>query len=124
MTFQLFTNDRGCAVSDNFNIQPRTPLPGANPNTTYMKTWSTQDCSIETGYSRLSIVSFQIAASQGIITNFFLISCIPSYWITPGTLLISNASTKSAPLIRSFTEHKDQATTFRPMVASPYFART
>jgi hypothetical protein len=103
IVIQISANDRGCAISHDFTIQNRS---AAQTDTTIIESWPTEVCTIAAGYSRLSIASALYAET---LTNFSLISCIPSYWTTPGTLTMTMASLAGPPLIQSFSANDNQA---------------
>ncbi|KAG4430109.1 hypothetical protein IFR05_014407 [Cadophora sp. M221] len=120
-TLQISSSDRGCTVSNNLNIRHKN-LPYLQPNATYMTTWSTS-CTLDTEYSRLSILSVLYNQGANALSNFSFISCIPSYWQTPGNLSMTtpNPLSNSAPSINSFSSNASDAIQFRPPVVSLFF---
>jgi hypothetical protein len=95
-TFQVAANDRGCAITGTISVTtvsefpdlPDIPgMPGLNPPQNILKAWPTFTCSADSGWSRLSILTARYVNSSTGITNFSLISCIPSYRMTPGNLV-------------------------------------
>jgi Protein of unknown function (DUF3433) len=104
--FMISAQDRDCAISSSFALQHRSKV---------LKSSVTIECSMAAHRSRLIIVS---ASTQGISqpgsdANISLISCIPSYWQTPGTLTVMNGLT-TGPLIRSFSPSANKEMEFRP----------
>ncbi|PVH78370.1 hypothetical protein DL98DRAFT_656240 [Cadophora sp. DSE1049] len=120
-TLQISSDDCGCVVTNNFNIRHKS-LPNLQPNATYMTTWRTS-CTLETEYSRLSIMTVLYNQAVDILTNFSIISCVPSYWQTPGSLTMAtpSLSSGSAPTIHSFVKNESDAKAFRPPVVSLFF---
>ncbi|KAL5314180.1 hypothetical protein ACEPPN_018605 [Leptodophora sp. 'Broadleaf-Isolate-01'] len=120
-TLQISSSDRGCTVTNNLNIQHKS-LPNLQPNSTYMTTWSTS-CTLDTEYSRLSILSVLYNQGANTLSNFSLISCIPSYWQTPGNLSIATPTlnSNSAPSINAFSSNESDAVQFRPQILSLFF---
>jgi Protein of unknown function (DUF3433) len=115
---QISANDRGCAISKNFIIQPKSSFPGEQTNTKIITTWMTASCTQATGYSRLSIASGLYSQS---LTNFSLISCIPSYWTTLGALTLTRTSLTGPPLVHSFSANENQAVESRSVAVATYF---
>jgi hypothetical protein len=56
--------------------------------------------------------------------NLSVVSCIPSYWETPGILTVSMAGLTSSSSIRSIQEHKNRAEVVRLPPLPFYFERT
>jgi hypothetical protein len=99
-TFQVAANDRGCAITGTISVTtvPEFPdlpdipgMPGLNPPQNILKAWPTFTCSADSGWSRLSILTTRYVNSSTGITNFSLISCIPSYRMTPGNLVATTS---------------------------------
>lgn len=96
-TIQITANDRGCDIAGQISIItisefPDVPgMPGLNPPQNILKVWSTLTCSADSGWTRLSILTARYVNSSTGITNFSLISCIPSYRMTPGTLVATTS---------------------------------
>jgi Protein of unknown function (DUF3433) len=101
----ISANDRGCPISSHFKLQKL-------PNVLNLAVSLT--CSVAAHYSRLIIVSAlnEDISQPRFPTNLSLISCIPSYWQTPGMLTVTNGLT-ALPLIRSFSPYATKATEFR-----------
>lgn len=91
-TIQITANHRGCEIEGQISITtiPDVPdfpgVPSLNPPQNKLELGSTVTCSAETGWTRLSMLTARYVNSSTGITNFSLISCIPSYRMTPGTL--------------------------------------
>jgi len=99
-TFQVAANDRGCAITGTISVTtvPEFPdlpdipgMPGLNSPQNILKSWPTFTCSADSGWSRLSILTTRYVNSSTGITNFSLISCIPSYRMTPGNLVATTS---------------------------------
>jgi len=88
---KITANDRGCQISSTISIKTNPELPGMNPPQNYLKVWPTFICSAGSGWSRSSILTARYVNSSTGITNFSLISCIPSYRMTPGTLVATTS---------------------------------
>ena len=103
-------NDRGCSISHSIYL-----AVNSDPVSTkiILRIWPTVACSADAGWSRFSIMTGLYMNESGSLTNFSLISCIPSYWVTPGTL-VATLDSLSAPLLRSFTPYPSSTSEFRP----------
>jgi Protein of unknown function (DUF3433) len=106
--FIISANDRGCAITNHFRLQTLPMVLNLEVSLT---------CSLVAHYSRLIIVS---AVNQGspqsrFPANLSLISCIPSYWQTPGTLTVRSGLTP-VPFIKVFSPSATKATEFRPEI--------
>ena len=92
--FNISVNDRGCNISNPF------PLPNLQP--VAMLTWVDQSCSVQSGSSRLLVISGNTTLEDPQMwSNLSFISCIPTYWKTPGYLTI-NFGLESEPFVASF----------------------
>ncbi|KAH8667928.1 hypothetical protein BGZ60DRAFT_564229 [Tricladium varicosporioides] len=121
-TIQITANDRGCEIVGQISVPtisefPEIPgMPGppvlSSPQN-MLKLWSTLTCSADDGWSRLSILTARQVSSSSGITNFSLISCIPSYQTTSGTL-VAKISASSEPSLKNFAPRLLNATNFRP----------
>jgi hypothetical protein len=81
-SFIISTDDRGCNISTSFLL----PVPPA----VLMSAWAEQSCSLQSGSSRLLVVSSSSTMEDPQIpSNFSFISCIPTYWHTLGNLTIN-----------------------------------
>lgn len=96
-SIQISAEDRGCPILYYFSITPKAGFQ--ETSTTMVRSWATSDCGLDSGYSRLSIVSGVYVQS---LTNLSLISCIPTYWKTQGTLITSTTILTSPPVVQSF----------------------
>jgi hypothetical protein len=117
IVIQISANDRGCAILNDLTFVPKS-VEGEQVNATVIKVWRTQDCISAAGHSRLSIASGLYAQS---LTNFSLISCIPSYWTTPGTLTMTMTSLTGPPLVQSFSANGSQAVESGSIAMAYYF---
>lgn len=73
--------DRGCYISTRFSI--------SSDISTYFHTFRTTNCTSATGYTRLGILSGMYSnSSASLLSNSSLVSCVSSYWRTPGPLTI------------------------------------
>jgi hypothetical protein len=95
-TIQITANDRGCEIAGQISVItisefpdfPGMPgMPALNPPQNTLKAWSTLTCSADSGWSRISMLTARHVNSSAGITNFSLISCMPSYRMTLGTLV-------------------------------------
>lgn len=88
-------DDRGCSVSNG------VPVTEGN----IIATWSTEDCSAETGYSRFGLIAAQFSPTNNEthLSNISLLSCIPTYWTTPGILTVTTNGGLIKPIINSFS---------------------
>ncbi|CZR57693.1 uncharacterized protein PAC_07582 [Phialocephala subalpina] len=128
-TIQITANDRGCEIVGEISVttipefpdSPEVPgVPALNPPQNNLKVWSTLTCSVDSGWARLSMLTARHVNSSTGITNFSLISCIPSYRMTPGTL-VATTSVSSELSLKTFTPHLSNMTTFRPALLSRFF---
>jgi hypothetical protein len=108
-TWQISSHDRGCDINSDFAILPKDGF--GTTRTTVVKTWGTSNCGLGDGYSRLSIAS---GAYVQALTNFSLVSCIPSYWKTPGTLTTTTGMT-GPPVVQSFSANDEGAVEARSL---------
>jgi hypothetical protein len=102
VSLDISANDRDCQISQKFSM-----LRGSvavNP-------WATVGCSLTAKKSRLSIAAARYAEGSDSPTNISLISCIPSYWTTPGTLTVATGLSH-APLIQTFSPNNSHASQF------------
>ncbi|KAF2098858.1 hypothetical protein NA57DRAFT_76094 [Rhizodiscina lignyota] len=75
-------NDRGCNV-------PTFPMPVASSTHLYLHTWNTQECTISARYSRFGLISGEYSKSAvDNLANLTVLSCIPEYWNTSGSLTV------------------------------------
>jgi hypothetical protein len=73
-----------------------------------MLTWVDQSCSLQSGSSRLLVISANTTLEDPQMwSNFSFISCIPTYWKTPGNLTI-NFGLESEPFVTSFVPLNDE----------------
>jgi hypothetical protein len=95
-TILITANDRGCDIEGQISVTtisefpdlPDIPgMPILNPPQNVLRVWPTLDCSADSGWTRFSMLTARHVNSSAGITNFSLISCIPSYKMTPGTLV-------------------------------------
>lgn len=100
-TILITANDRGCEINGQISVttipefpdMPKIPgVPYFSPPPNVLKAWSTFGCSADSGWTRLSVLTARHANSSTGITNFSLISCVPSYRITPGTLVATTST--------------------------------
>ncbi|KAH8668569.1 hypothetical protein BX600DRAFT_510655 [Xylariales sp. PMI_506] len=104
-------SDRGCDM-------PSIPIGTSDNITLRAVTWSTIQCSAQTHYSRVGIITANYAESAPYnLGNLTVLSCIPSYWTTSGLLTASKGS-GSAPEYAGFQPDASSATEFRPFFAA------
>jgi hypothetical protein len=108
LSIQVTADDRGCRISDFTNLR----LDPGHPDTV-LRIWPTTSCAADAGWSRFSIVTALYEDAHANVTNFNLISCLPSYWITPGTLVATSGSI-SPPSLSTFSPHASNGSQFRP----------
>ncbi|TKA80724.1 hypothetical protein B0A49_01141 [Cryomyces minteri] len=105
-TLAVKATDRGCSVANSLAV--------SNLTSTYVQTWSTIDCAAKAGYSRPGVLAGLYAAdSPDLLSNFTIISCIPSYWMTSG-LLSANMGSAQAPSVISFAYNDSDVHSTRP----------
>ncbi|OCK97041.1 uncharacterized protein K441DRAFT_549610 [Cenococcum geophilum 1.58] len=104
----ITADDRGCSISNAIYL-----AVNSDHTEIILRIWPTVVCSADAGWSRFSIMTGLYMKESGSLTNFSLISCIPSYWVTPGTL-VATLDSLSAPLLRSFTPYPSGTSEFRP----------
>lgn len=98
--FKVTGIDRGCRIYATIQ-RPLVPM-------TFLSTWAEQSCGAANGFSRLAILAGQFTSRGGEApSNTSLISCTPTYWITPGNLTVAIGFTPE-PLIVQFS-HEAQA---------------
>lgn len=97
LSIKISANDRGCRISNFLNIR----LSDNHPDK-ILRLWTTMSCSFDAGWSRFSILTAVYKDALSGVANFSLISCAPSYQITPGTL-VATMDADPAPALRSFT---------------------
>lgn len=90
--------DRGCPMSHILDM--------TNAGYTYfMESWTMTDCGYNGKYSRLGLLSGIYPSDETLNSsypsNVSFISCIPSYWVTPGSLTVIFGVGRS-PIINSF----------------------
>jgi Protein of unknown function (DUF3433) len=96
-TIKITANHRGCDIEGDISITtvsefPDFPgMPSMNPPQNYLTIWSTIGCSADSGWTRISMLTARHVNSSTGITNFSLISCIPSYLMTPGELIATTS---------------------------------
>jgi hypothetical protein len=117
LSIGITADDRGCQILSFINL----PLTPEHPDT-LLRIWPTITCDSDAGWSRFSILAAHYTDAPISVTNFSLISCAPSYRITPGTLVATTDSI-SAPLLRSFTPHPSNTSQFRPYNIWSFFER-
>jgi hypothetical protein len=77
------------------------------------------DCAYSAGYSRIGLLAGNYDPTSSLhVSNFSVISCIPSYWTTPGNVTISNDSSNNGS-VYAFTR-EGNATSFRPLLWRPF----
>ncbi|MCJ1249111.1 hypothetical protein MMC30_006334 [Trapelia coarctata] len=108
LMIQIDADDRGCQISHAIDIR----LTREAPNN-ILRIWATMSCSADAGWSRFSILTAHHTGTSTEVTNFSLISCKPSYWIAPGTL-VATAGSISAPSLKDFAPHPSNTSQFRP----------
>ncbi|KAG9229333.1 hypothetical protein BJ875DRAFT_523685 [Amylocarpus encephaloides] len=115
-TVEITANDRGCGIAGTISVITIPEFPGVptlDIPVTYGKAWSTTTCSADSGWSRLSILTARYINSSNSIANFSLISCIPSYRMTAGTL-VADMNPSSEPSLKSFVPNRSNMTKYRP----------
>ena len=105
----ITANDRGCSISNSIYLAVNS---GHVSTEIILRIWATVVCGADAGWSRFSIMTGLYMSESGSLTNFNLISCIPSYWVTPGTL-VATLDSLSAPRLRSFTPYPSNTSEFR-----------
>ena len=103
LSIGISANDRGCHITNFLNIR----LTENHPNN-FVRLWTTTSCNPDAGWSRFSILTAVYKDSSSGVANFSLISCAPSYQITPGTL-VATMDIGSAPALKSFTPDTSKA---------------
>jgi len=95
--FLVKANDRGCEIEGQLSVTtvsefPDFPgLPGVQPPENYLTMWSTRTCSADSGWTRQSILTARFVNSSTGVTDFNVISCIPTYRMTPGSLITTTS---------------------------------
>ena len=96
VTFRF--NDRGCDINKFIGTTSNSKL--------YSKLWYQRSCS-DAFSTRIGLITgLYSATSPTHLTHLTLLSCIPTYWSTTGTLTIS-ATRSEAPTYVSFTDTND-----------------
>ncbi|KAK5456824.1 hypothetical protein LTS15_004604 [Exophiala xenobiotica] len=86
-TLTLNFIDRGCAVSQYLSLSPNTPV--------YAATWYTM-CS-NSDINRFGMFAGHYSTSSATrLNNFSVTSCIPTYWQTNGSLMMSYSGNRSS----------------------------
>jgi hypothetical protein len=108
LSININADDRGCQISSfiNFRLTPEHP-------DTIVRIWTTTSCAADAGWSRFSILTARYTDASTSVTNFSLISCVPSYWITSGTLVATTDPT-SVLSLRNFAPNPSNTSQFRP----------
>jgi hypothetical protein len=112
LSIRVTADDRGCPISNYINPSVRLGHPE-----NFITIWPTMSCAADAGWSRFSILTARYTNASTGVTNFSLISCAPSYWITPGTLLTTTGTNS----LRSFAPHLTNTSEFRPMAIWRFF---
>lgn len=100
-SFTISASDRGC------NISEKHPSQGEASVSVW--TSAQQSCSLHSDSRRLLVISWNSTdADSQMLSNFSFISCIPSYWITPGNLTVSFGLT-AEPFVASFAPRDEEA---------------
>jgi hypothetical protein len=95
-TVTVSWTDRHCEVEQMLTVTPNTDL--------YLRSWKA-NCDDNISPRRLGLISGLYSESSSFkLTNFSIVSCIPSYWITTGSLTVSLAESSSSPGYVSFNE--------------------
>jgi hypothetical protein len=104
-SFTISGSDRGCNISE--------PVPLSTQAPVFVWTLpSQQPCSLQSGSSRLLIISGNSTdADPKMLSNFSFISCIPTYWTTPGNLTVTFGLT-TEPFVASFAPREESASQF------------
>jgi hypothetical protein len=103
-SFNISTSDQGCSISK--TVSP----PG--PASVTVLTWAVQTCSPLNGSSRLLVISESSNdVDPQMPSNFSFISCIPTYWTTPGNLTVTFGLT-AEPFVASFAPRDEEASQF------------
>lgn len=97
LSIGISADDRGCPISNFANIG----LTKGHPDI-YIRIWTTLSCLPAAGWSCFSILTAVYTDASSGVANFSLISCAPSYRITPGTLVATMGAT-STPAVKYFT---------------------
>jgi hypothetical protein len=108
LSIRVTADDRGCQISNFINLQLNPGYPATN-----LRIWTTTSCAPDVGWSRFSILTALYTDASTNVTNFTLISCAPSYWMTPGTLVATTDSI-SPPSLSTFAPHQSNTSQFRP----------
>ena len=103
--------DRGCPITTYFHTSRKNYL---------IKPWATMNCNPSSRWSRLSILSATVRNDS--FTNTSMISCIPSYRVTPGVLTLAIGVTRT-PLIQSFSAQPSLTNEFRPEAVWRFFEK-
>lgn len=110
-TVSVTAGDRGCSFTQSIVLSNTTSI--------YAASWAVSDCSFTAGYSRIGVLSGQYDASSPLqLSNFSVISCIPSYWTTPGNVTVSDESSNLG-VVSAFTQ-QGNASSFRPLLWRPF----
>ncbi|KAH0543158.1 hypothetical protein FGG08_002503 [Glutinoglossum americanum] len=117
LSIQITADDRGCQISSFVNLELNSEHP-----TTFLKVWPTLSCASDVGWSRFSILTGQYTNASAGMTNFSLISCTPSYWITSGKL-VTVTDPMLSPFSGVFTPHPSNASQFRPDALWRFFEK-
>ncbi|KAF7510034.1 hypothetical protein GJ744_007138 [Endocarpon pusillum] len=107
LSIGINADDRGCQISHFINLGLSTDHP-----VIMLMVWPTTSCSADARWSRFSILTAHYTDASASVTNFSLISCVPSYQITPGTLVATIGSTP--PSVRTFSPQPSNTSQFRP----------
>lgn len=103
--------DRGCGFTQSIVV--------SNDTLIYASSWSVSDCPYTAGYSRIGLLAGNYDPTSSLqVSNFSVISCIPSYWTTPGNVTISNDNSDNGS-VYTFTP-EGNATSFRPLLWRPF----
>jgi hypothetical protein len=100
-------SDRGCTATP--LIQP------SEDAIIYSTVWTEQSCSANAGSARLGLLAASVGQQ---LSELSVISCVPYYWTSNGTLEVS-LRTNSTPLVSSY-ENKTPWTSSRPAYADAF----
>lgn len=115
LSINITAEDRGCQISSFINLR----LGSGHP-VTMVRIWTTTSCAADAGWSRFSILTARYTDAATSVTNFSLISCVPSYWITSGTL-VATTNPISAPFLGNFAPNPSNTSQFRPDTVWRFF---
>ena len=100
----ITAQDRGCEII--YDLQVRTDTTP----TIFLASWHTPGCSIESGYTRTSMIAASYDRASERVQNVTLVSCRINYFKSQGLLTTRFISASTSPLVVGFSPKPPNAT--------------